>query len=156
MNSLLQRARRTVDDRLPARSQQQALRTLGDDGVRDLVARFVDAFERGDVEAITGLLTEDAHFTIAPWPDWYRGRAEISDSWLMPGGPPSRLRYVPTGANGQIALGTYARDDTAGAHLPIALGVLTLDGDRIAAIHAFRTPEAFPRFGLLPEVRDPA
>jgi RNA polymerase sigma-70 factor (ECF subfamily) len=66
----------------------------------------------------------------------------------MPGGPPPRLRYVPTRANGQLALATYVLDRDEGGYVPIALDVLTLDGPRIADITAFRTPEVFRSFGL--------
>ncbi len=148
VHSLRQRARETLDRRLPSRSQQATLRDIGDAGVRDLVERFVAAFEHDDVPAILALLTEDASFAMPPYAEWYRGRAAISDSWLMPGGPPPRLRYLPARANGQLALGTYALDDARRVYLPIALDVLTLDGDRIGAIHAFRLPGAFPSFGL--------
>ena len=148
VNSALQRARQAVKERLPERSQQVTLRALGDDGVREFVERFVDAFEGGDVDAILGLLTEEASFAMPPYPDWYRGREEIGDSWLMPEGPPLSLRYVPTSANGQVALGTYSLDPDAGAYLPVALDVLTLDGPRISEILAFRATDVFARFGL--------
>jgi RNA polymerase sigma-70 factor (ECF subfamily) len=148
VNSALQRARRGAEERLPERSQQATIRSLGDEGARAFVERFVDAFEGGDVDAILGLLAEDATFAMPPYPDWYRGREEIGDSWLMPEGPPLSLRYVPTRANGQVALGTYHLDPAAGAYLPVALDVLTLDGPRIAEILAFRATEVFPRFGL--------
>ena len=151
VNSALQRARKTVDERLPARSQQATLRTLGDDGIRELVEGFVDAFERGDVDAILALVAEDATFTMPPYTDWYRGREAVGDSWLMPGGPAPRLRYVPTTANGQPALGTYRRD-SEGSYRPVALDVLTLEGARIVEITAFRTPEVFPLFGLPDEL----
>jgi RNA polymerase sigma-70 factor (ECF subfamily) len=152
VNSALQRARKTVEERLPARSQQATLRTLGDDAIRELVEGFVDAFERGDVDAILALVAEDATFAMPPYADWYRGREALGDSWLMPGGPPPRLRYLPTRANGQPALGTYQRDPGAEAYLPIALEVLTLDGPRISEITAFRTPEVFRLFGLPEEL----
>ncbi|HWM14680.1 MAG TPA: sigma-70 family RNA polymerase sigma factor [Gaiellaceae bacterium] len=152
VNSALQRARKTVDERLPARSQQATLRTLGDDAIRGLVEDFVDAFERGDVEAILALVAEDATFAMPPYADWYRGREALGDSWLMPGGPPPRLRYVPTRANGQPALATYQRDSDADSYVPIALDVLTLDGARISQITAFRTPEVFALFGLPDEL----
>jgi len=61
-NSALQRARRTLEERPPERSQQATLRSLGDARVREVVERFVNAFERGDVDAILGLLAEDATF----------------------------------------------------------------------------------------------
>jgi RNA polymerase sigma-70 factor, ECF subfamily len=148
VNSALQRARKALDDRLPERSQQATMRSLGDGGVREIVERFVEAFERGDVDAIIALLAEDATFEMPPYPAWYRGRAAIADSWLMPDAPPGGLRYLPTRANGQLALGTYALDPERGRYLAIALDVLTLRGRRIAAVTAFRTPELFPRFGL--------
>jgi RNA polymerase sigma-70 factor (ECF subfamily) len=152
VNSALQRARKTVDERLPARSQQATLRSLGDDGIRELVESFVDAFERGDVDAILALVAEDATFAMPPYAGWYRGRDALGDSWLMPGGPPPRLRYVPTRANGQPALGTYQLDPGGGSYVPIALEVLTLDGARISEITAFRLPEVFRLFGLPDEL----
>jgi RNA polymerase sigma-70 factor (ECF subfamily) len=123
VNSALQRARKVVDERLPAKSQQSTLRTLGDKRVREIVERFADAFERGDVNAIVAMLAEDATFAMPPYPGSCRGREAIADSWLMPGGTPPRLRYVRTRANGQ----------------------------QIAAVTAFRTPEVFPRVGLRSE-----
>jgi RNA polymerase sigma-70 factor (ECF subfamily) len=152
VNSALQRARKTIAARLPARSQQATLRALGDQGVRTLVARFTDAFESGDVDAIMPLLTEDATFAMPPYADWYRGREAIADSWLMPGGPPPRLRYVPTRASGQLALATYRLEPDGARYRPIALDVLTLRGAEIAEVLAFRTPEIFGRFGILDEL----
>ena len=148
VNSALQRARKAVDERLPEQSQQATLRSLGDERVSEIVERFVEAFEGGDVPAILALLAEDATFAMPPYPGWYRGRDVIGDSWLMPGGPPPRLRYVPTRANGQLALGTYAIAPDGDGYLPIALDVLALRGDRLAEVLAFRTPDTFPRFGL--------
>jgi len=152
VNSALQRARKTVDERLPARSQQATLRSLGDDGVRDLVEGFVDAFERGDVDAILTLVAEDATFAMPPYADWYQGREALGDSWLMPGGPPPRLRYVPTSANGQPALVTYRREADGDSYRPIALDVLTLEGGRISEITAFRSPGVFRLFDLPDEL----
>ncbi len=151
VNSALQRARASLDARLPDRSQQETLRELGDEGVRNLVRRFIDAFERADVEAIVALLADDATFAMPPYAGWARGREAVSRSWLMPSGPPDRLRYVLTGANGQVALGTYALDPGRGAFLPIALDVLTLRGAEIAQVLAFRDVDIFPAFGLPPE-----
>jgi RNA polymerase sigma-70 factor (ECF subfamily) len=152
VNSALQRARKTVDERLPEKSQQATMRSLGDDRVRDIVERFVDAFEHGNVEAIVSLLTEDVTFAMPPYPEQWRGREAVGDSWLMPGGPPPRLRYLPASANGQLALGTYVLDADRQRYRAIALDVLTLRGARIADIIAFRTPDVFPRFGLPAEL----
>jgi len=152
VNSALQRARKTVDERLPEESQQATMRSIGDEGVRTIVQRFVDAFERGDVDAIVDLLADDATFAMPPYSTWYRGREAVADSWLMPGGPPPRLRYVSTRANGQPAVAAYALDTGRRRYLPLALDVLTLRDGRIAEVTAFRTPEVFPRFGLPEEL----
>jgi RNA polymerase sigma-70 factor, ECF subfamily len=148
VNSALQRARKTVDEQLPEQSQQATLRSLGDARVYDLVERFIDAFERGDVAAILAMIAEDATFSMPPYADWCRGREAIGASWLMPGGPAPRLRYAATRANGQPAVGTYLLEGEAGRYVPIALDVLTLSGTEIAAVIAFRTPGVFSRFGL--------
>jgi RNA polymerase sigma-70 factor (ECF subfamily) len=148
VNSALQRARKAVDERLPEKSQQATLRSIGDEGVRDIVERFTDAFEKGEVEEILAMLTDDATFAMPPYAGWCRGRDAVGESWLMPGGPPPRLRYLPTRANGQLALGTYMLDAQADRYVPIALDVLTMRGELIADVTAFRTPEVFGRFGL--------
>lgn len=100
------------------------------------------------MEAILALLTEDATFAMPPHPAWCRGRDAIRRSWLMPGGPPPRLRYAPARANGQPALGTYLIDPERGQYVPLALDVLALRGDLISAVTAFRTPAICPRFDL--------
>lgn len=156
VNSALQRARKAVDQRLPVHSQQVTLRVLGDERVRDLVQRFADAFESADVGAIVALLAEQVTFAMPPYANWYCGRDAIADSWLMPGGPPLRLRYVPVRANGQLAFGAYRLDPEQGSYLPVALDVITLDGLSITGITAFRTPGIFPRFRLPGELHPQA
>jgi RNA polymerase sigma-70 factor, ECF subfamily len=150
VNSALQRARKAVDERLPDRSQQETLRSLGDDRLRDLVQQFMDAFEHGEVDAILAMLTEDATFAMPPYPDWQRGSDAVAASWLMPEGPARQLRLIPTRANGQLAVGAYRLE--AGRYVPIALDVLTFEDARIAGITAFRAPALFPRFGLPEEL----
>jgi RNA polymerase sigma-70 factor (ECF subfamily) len=132
---------------------QAPRRSLGDRRLREIVERFVDAFERGEVDAILAFLADDATFSMPPYPQWAEGRQAIAGSWLMPGGPPPRLRYVPAQANGQPALGTYVIDPDRGDYLPPALDILTFRGDRIADVTAFRTPAMFPRFGLPDRLR---
>jgi RNA polymerase sigma-70 factor, ECF subfamily len=151
VNGALSRARRAMEERLPDRSQQATLRTLGDRPLREMAERFADAFERGDIDAILAMLTEDATFEMPPYSSWNRGRAEIAESWLMPAGPAPRLRYVPTRANGQLALGTYLLDPESGSYLPLALDVLALEGGMIGAVIAFRDVSLFPSFGLPPQ-----
>ena len=125
------------------------MRSLGDERVRDLVARFVAAFEAGDVERILALLAEDASFAMPPYASWCRGRDAIADSWLMPSGPAPRLRYVSTRANGQLGLGTYVLAPERDGYVSLALDVLALDSEaRITAVTAFRSPQVFRDFGL--------
>ena len=152
VNSALQRARKAIDERLPERSQQATLRSLGDQRVRDLVERFIDAFQKGEVDAILAMLADDATFSMPPYPNWCSGREAIARSWLMPSGPAPRLRYVPTRANGQPAVGTYLLDPREGSYLPIALDVLTLHGAKISAVTAFRGADVFGQFRLPAEL----
>jgi RNA polymerase sigma-70 factor (ECF subfamily) len=154
VNGAVQRARRAVADRLPEGSQQRTLRTLGDRRLREIVERFADAFEGGEVDTIVAMLTDDATFGMPPYATWCRGRDAVAESWLMPEGAPPRLRMLPTRANGQPAVGAYLLDPSAGSYLPLALDVLTLRGDRIAGVTAFRTPSVFARFGLPPRIPD--
>jgi RNA polymerase sigma-70 factor, ECF subfamily len=148
--SALQRARQAVDERLPARSQQATLRSVGDARLRELVQRYVQAWERGDVAAIVAMLTADASFTMPPTPTWYRGRAAVGEFIAArPLTGPGRWRVLPVRANGQPAFGFYGSCQPDGRFAAHALHVLSLaDGARIAAITSFHMPELFARFGL--------
>src|SRR5919109_986114 len=79
VNSALQRARKTVDERLPEESQQATVRTLGDEGIRDVVNSYVDAWDRGDIQEVVAMLTEDACFSMPPAPSWHKGRKALID-----------------------------------------------------------------------------
>jgi RNA polymerase sigma-70 factor, ECF subfamily len=148
VNSALQRARKTVDERLPERSQQATLQSLGDDRTRELVEAYVDAWARGDVDALRVLLAEDATFSMPPWPSWCRGRETIAGLAKAAVDVCSAGRTVFTSANGQPAIAYYHLDDETGRYTAAALDVLTLDGSQIKDITAFVKPELFPRFGL--------
>jgi RNA polymerase sigma-70 factor (ECF subfamily) len=143
VNSALQRARAAVDERLPEQSQQATLRSLGDDALRDVVDRYVDAWERNDVDAVVELLAEDATFAMPPLATWFGPRDEIG-IWLA-GYPLSgdwRWRVVRTRANGQPALAYYSWDPEESSYMPFALNVLALRGDRIKEVTAFITRAA--------------
>ena len=140
VNSALQRARRSVEDRLPEQSQQATLRELGDDGLREIVDAYVDAWERGDVDEVVAMLTEDVAFAMPPLRSWFRGRDALTvflAGWPLSGA--WRWRHVPARANGQPALAFYSWDDEAGAYLPFALNVLTFRGRLISDVTAFVT-----------------
>jgi RNA polymerase sigma-70 factor (ECF subfamily) len=147
--SALQRAHKSVDERLPAQSQQATLRSLDDEGLREIVDGFVAAWERTDVDAVVAMLAEDATMAMPPLPSWYRGREAVAE--FLRGWPlarEERRRLVPTTANGQLAFGHYVWAEARQALVPHSITVLTLRGKRIAEITAFLNPEVFAGFGL--------
>ena len=146
VNSALQRARLTLDQKLPERSQQATARTLGDQQLRDTVERYVRAWQSRDVDSMVALLAEDASFAMPPHPNWFRGRGAVIEFITGVGAPP--LRSALTTANGQPAVAWYILDGEQGSFLPASLEVLTLDGDRVRDIVAFASPGLFERFGL--------
>jgi RNA polymerase sigma-70 factor (ECF subfamily) len=152
VNSALQRARKAVDERLPARSQQETLRSVGDRRIQELVEAYVDAWARGDVEALRSLLAEEAVFSMPPWSSWWRGRDTIAGFAKDAAEFCAASLAVPVSANAQPALACYHLDADTGRYVPAAIDVLTLDGELIADITAFITPEAFASFGLPPEL----
>jgi RNA polymerase sigma-70 factor, ECF subfamily len=138
VNSALQRARKTVDEKLPDRTQQATLRALGDDGVRDVVESYMQAMEQGDVNRVVSLLAEDAAWSMPPLAAWFSGEEQVEG--FLRFGPLSgdwRWRHIPAWANGQPAVGSYAWHPGEGAYLPFALDVLALEGDRIKEITSF-------------------
>ena len=151
VNSALQRARKAVAERLPERSQQETLRALGDERVRELVEAYIDAWERGDVDALRALLAEDAVFSMPPWPIWWRGRETIAGfakaAWRLPRRR-ARCRSARTGSRRSPL--TARRGD--GALHGDGDRRLTLEGARIKEITAFVTPAIFARFGLPAEL----
>jgi RNA polymerase sigma-70 factor, ECF subfamily len=152
VNSALQRARKSVDDRLPEQSQQTTLRSLGDDRVRELVEAYVDAWARGDVEALHALLAEDVTFSMPPWASWWRGRETIAGFARTAKEFCAESRTLSTRANGQPAVAYYHLDAESGRYLPAALDVMTIEGTRIKEITAFVSPDLFAQFGLPPEL----
>jgi len=146
VNSALQRARRTIEERLPARSQQATLRQLGDDGVRDVVRRYVEAWETRNVDAMVAVLVEDATFAMPPLPGWFRGRDAVV-AFIAGTGTPD-LRHVIVRAGGQPAVAWYLPDRGGDGHVIASLEVLGLEGDRVRDITAFLMPDVIARFGV--------
>ncbi|MFI0447303.1 sigma-70 family RNA polymerase sigma factor [Actinomadura sp. 6N118] len=145
VNSALQRARKTVDERVPARSQQATLRALGEEAEREFVDAMVVAWERADVETILGMLTRDVRFTMPPLPAWFDGRDDVG-AFLRERVFATPWRMVPTRANGQIALLCYQSDENGRFNLG-ALNVFTLNEDNlITEITAFLDPAVVARF----------
>jgi RNA polymerase sigma-70 factor (TIGR02960 family) len=146
VNSALRRARAAIDARLPDRGHAPLPRSARE---TELVGRYADAFERGDVDRLVALLTDDALMTMPPQPIEVHGPAAIAQffrerEWWGAG----RIHLVATRANNQPAFGVYLRDP----HAPVArahgIVVLTLAGDRITHITRFGDTSLFARFGL--------
>jgi RNA polymerase sigma-70 factor (ECF subfamily) len=147
VNSALQRARATLGS-LPATVPTATL----DDADLALLERYVDAFERYDIERLVQLLHEDAVQSMPPFALWLKGAADIA-GWMVEPGPSgcAGSRLLPASANGCPAFGQY-RPDPAGGYAPWAVQVLEISGGRITGMHFFLDyldPERlFPSFGL--------
>jgi len=149
VNSALQRARRIIAAKVPAATQQQTLRQLGDARLREIVAAYSAALERGDADALVALLTEDVTWSMPPLPHWYRGLEAVTDFAVrVPLTGCGSWQHLSTSANGQPAVGCYLWNDDIGAHAGWSINVLTLRGDRIAEVTSFVGPEHVATFGL--------
>ncbi|MDQ3756653.1 MAG: sigma-70 family RNA polymerase sigma factor [Actinomycetota bacterium] len=142
VNSALQRARATLAT-VPTAPPVQTV----DADRRELLARYVDAFERYDVATLVTLLHDDAVQSMPPYAMWLQGAENIGRWLLGPGSGCKGSVLIPTAANGWPAFGQY-RVDPAGGHAPWALQVLEISGDRISGFHAFLDTGLFAAFGL--------
>jgi RNA polymerase sigma-70 factor (ECF subfamily) len=149
VNSALQRARATMAQRLPGPGRERAPlpRSARE---REVAGRFATAFALDDIDAVVALLTEDAWFTMPPVTMEFGGREAIAGflrdirRWRAP----RRYRLVPVRANGQPAFGCYLREGSDAVFEAHGMIVLTLEGDRIAALTRFTDNGNLERFGL--------
>jgi RNA polymerase sigma-70 factor (ECF subfamily) len=149
VNSALQRARKAVEERLPPQSQQATMRELGDERIRHILQKYLDAWERLDVAAIAALLAEDATHAMPPYPGWWHGRDAIIEAVSDPGpGCGGGVRLLPLRANGQLASGAYLWDASRGHYVASAITLITLEGTAVKDMTAFLAPELFPAFDL--------
>src|ERR671919_50605 len=147
VNSALQRARAAL-----ARTGSRPARPL-DEAEHELVTRYVDAFERYDMDALTAVLREDATWSMPPYELWLRGHRDVRNWCLGPGIGCRGSRLIRTSANGSPAYGQYKPGDVEGVLEPWSLQVLEISGDRIAGITFFLdTARWFPMFGLPPRL----
>ena len=149
VNGSLKRARASLAGRLPAGGLGQAP-LPGSAAERELLARFTDAFEAGDVDALVAMLTDDAWLTMPPLPFGYRGREAAAHllSVVSFRGGSRRFRMVAARANGQPAFGCYITDGQTPIAHAHGLIVLTLAGDRIAGVTRFLDNSLLTGFGL--------
>ena len=151
VNSLLRRAREAFESRLPATGRERA--PLPDSKIeREIVGRFADAVQAGDIDGIVALLTDDAWLTMPPLRQAYQGPAAIGA--FLRAAEDRRgvsLRLVPTRANTQPAFGCYLPVPETDVARAFALFVLNLERDQVSAITWFSDRSVFPQFGL-PEI----
>jgi RNA polymerase sigma-70 factor, ECF subfamily len=143
VNSALQRARATLAtlDTGPSHPAMDASQ-------RELLSRYVDAFERFDVDELVGLLHKDAVQSMPPYAMWLQGSEDIGRFMLGPGHGCLGSKLVPVQANGSPAFGQY-KPGPGGHLMPWAIVVLEISGNRISAIHSFlEADRLFPAFGL--------
>jgi RNA polymerase sigma-70 factor (ECF subfamily) len=146
VNSALLRARASIDARLPDRSRAALPRSAEES---ELVRRYAEAFEEGDIDRIVELLTDDALMTMPPAPIEVRGPAAIGEFFAQRAWwGPHRARLVPTRATGQPAFAMYLRDAAGPVVRAHGIVVLTVDDDGIANITRFGDTRLFARFGF--------
>ncbi len=147
VNSALQRARATLEaGKVSASDPLPAL----DEADRALLARYVEAFEQYDIDALTALIQEDATQSMPPFDMWLSGRDDILRWWFGPGIGCRGSRVIPTvSANGSPAFGQYKPSETGDGYEPWALQVLELADGRVVEFTFFLDADTlFPLFGL--------
>jgi RNA polymerase sigma-70 factor, ECF subfamily len=150
VNSALQRARATLDE---ANVADAGHGTLSEDD-RELLARYVDAFQRYDMNALTDLIQKDATQSMPPYELWLSGRDDILAWWVGAGAACRGSRVIPTvTANGSPAFGQYKPSETGSGYDPWALQVLEIADGRVVEFTFFLSTETiFPLFGLPPRL----
>jgi RNA polymerase sigma-70 factor (ECF subfamily) len=150
VNSALQRARAALEAADVADAGQGRL----SEHDRELLTRYVDAFQRYDMEALTALIHEDATQSMPPYELWLSGREDIFGWWVGPGAACRGSRVIPTlTANGSPAFGQYKPSETGAGYDPWALQVLEVADGRIVEFTFFLgTERIFPLFGLPPRL----
>jgi RNA polymerase sigma-70 factor (ECF subfamily) len=150
VNSALQRARAALDAADVADAGQGRL----SEHDRQLLARYVDAFQRYDMDALTALIHEDATQSMPPYELWLRGREDIFGWWLGAGAGCRGSRLIPAiSANSSPAFGQYKPSETGSGYDPWALQVLEVADGRIVEFTFFLATETiFPLFGLPPRM----
>jgi RNA polymerase sigma-70 factor (ECF subfamily) len=146
VNSILQRARARLDRVAPVEDEVAEPTTAVQ---RELLDRYVTAFERKDIAAIVKLFTDDSVWEMPPFTAWYQGPEHIGRhlAETCPAGP-GGLRLVPTTANGQPAFGIYMSLDGQASYTAFNLQVLTLTPSGVTHAANFLDPRLFPAFGL--------
>jgi RNA polymerase sigma-70 factor, ECF subfamily len=148
VNSLLQRARAQLDAVGP--SQDDKIAAPADPEAKDLLDRYIAAFEAYDIDKLVELFTADAIWEMPPFPDWYLGPEAIGrlSREKCPAEKAGDMKLIPIVANGQPAAAMYMRDKETGQHLPFQLHVLDVKPGGVSHVVAFLDSSLFEKFGL--------
>jgi RNA polymerase sigma-70 factor (TIGR02960 family) len=146
-NSALQRAQKTMKDKLPTVSQAAELRSTGEQGLDQLLRDFVNAWESRNVEALVRLFTEDVRFTMPPLPAWFDGLAFV-EKFIAERVFATPWRLVPMWANGQPGFACHMKAEGDDTFRLGAILLLNLRAGRVAGLHSFLDPALHRRFGL--------
>jgi RNA polymerase sigma-70 factor (ECF subfamily) len=145
VNSALQRARATIDElNLDEATHPSA---VDDEKAQELLAQYMDAFERYDINSLVGLLADDVRFSMPPFPMWLQGPVEV-ENWMLGNGIGCKdSKVVSTWANGSPVVANY-KPDGKGGYQPWAAAVLEISGDKIVGVHNFIGDHVFTSLGL--------
>jgi RNA polymerase sigma-70 factor, ECF subfamily len=155
VNSALQRARATLRGRLGEPRTEWAPSTEPSEEERELLRLYVDAHERGDIDALAELLRQDARLTMPPHPTWFEGREAILIASAKGFDPEfGELRAVPAAANLQPAAAYYLREPGDSEYRALAVDVLRTEGGLVVEITSFVDPALFAALGLPPTLTD--
>jgi len=148
VNSLLQRARAQLDSVGP--SQDNTIAAPESPEARDLLARYIAAFEDYDIDTLVSMFTEEAVWEMPPFTGWYRGGPAIGAliHHNCPAEKAGDMRLLPLTANGQPAAAMYMLNPESGVHEPFQLHVLDVTPDGVSHVVAFLDTSVFPKFGL--------
>jgi len=148
VNSLLQRARAQLDAVGP--SEDDELAEPESPETKDLLDRYIAAFEAYDIDELVKMFTEDAIWEMPPFDGWYQGPEEIVTLTRVhcPAEGPGDMRFIRTTANGQPAAALYMLNRETGTHEPFQLHVLDVKPDGVSHVVAFLDTALFEKFGL--------
>jgi RNA polymerase sigma-70 factor (ECF subfamily) len=146
VNSALQRARATIAEQRPDAGSASSNVTV--DAEREaLLARYVEAFERYDIEALVALIHEDASFSMPPFDLWLSDRAEMAKWYTGQGAACEGSKLIPIQVNGSTGFAAY-KPDASGGWSPFAIQILEVGDGKLTGLHHFLQPELFAAFGL--------
>jgi RNA polymerase sigma-70 factor (ECF subfamily) len=151
VHSLLHRARSTLRGSYASEPTRLALTAQADRQTQKTLERYLHAWEAADIGGIVALLTENATFSMPPFPAWFQGRSAIRrflSETILAGDARGRFRLLPVRASGQPGFGFYQLSESGAVYVPFAIQVLHFRGTSVADVTTFGYPHLFSAFDL--------